>query len=82
MFKNFFEKINYKKLLKEQEKTAKKRESEKDEVIDGLIRDLQYRTNQVYEMNNELVQLRYEKAIMKKRNSELEELLNDKLEVC
>lgn len=82
MFKNFFEKINYKKLLKEQEEAAKKRESEKDEVIDGLIRDLQYRTNQVYEMNNELVQLRYEKAIMKKRNSELEELLNDKLEVC
>lgn len=82
MFKNFFEKINYKKLLKEQEKAAKKRESEKDEVIDDLIRNLQYRTNQVYEMNNELVQLRYEKAIMEKRNLELEELLNDKLEVC
>lgn len=82
MFKNFFEKINYKKLLKEQEEAAKKRESEKDEVIDDLIRNLQYRTNQVYEMNNEIVQLRYEKAIMEKRNLELEELLNDKVEVC
>lgn len=82
MFKIFFEKINYKKLLKEQEEAAKKRESEKDEVIDDLIRNLQYRTNQVYEMNNEIVQLRYEKAIMEKRNLELEELLNDKVEVC
>ena len=77
MFKNFFEKINYKKLLKEQEKAAKKRESEKDEVIDGLIRDLQYRINQLYEMNNELVQLRYEKEIMEKRNSVLKELLKE-----